>query len=76
MKVQRQERVATFEKQNGALWCSWIPPRVEMKEVYERGLDIQAEVRLCIILQVMARIINNVSEDGACRRNMKYEPEN
>lgn len=36
------------------------PSPSEEKEVYERGLDIQAEVRLCIILQVMARIINNV----------------
>lgn len=32
----------------------------EEEEVYERSLDMQAEVRLCRVLQVMARAIHNV----------------
>lgn len=60
VKLQRQERAAIFEEQNGAPWCSWIPPPSEEKEVYERDLDIQAEIRLRSILQAMARTINNV----------------
>lgn len=32
----------------------------EEAAVYERTLDMQAEVRLCRIFQVMASVINNV----------------
>lgn len=76
MKVQRQERVATFEEQNGAPWCSWIPPHMRRKTFVKGVWTYRQKSDYAEFCRSWQGSLIMFSEDGACRRNMKYEPEN
>lgn len=76
VKLQRQEMAAIFEEQNGAPWCSWIPPPVRRKKFMKGIWTYRQKSDYAVFCRPWQGPLIMFSEDRACgRRNMKYELE-
>lgn len=86
LRRQSRHREHILRGRNGLLFLKnavGLPAQLglshgEGEEAYGRSLDMQAEVKLCRVLQIMQEplIIIMFFEDGAfSKRNTKYEPE-